>query len=132
MEHIIDKLHELKENLNQLQNLNYSEGNEDYESTRQLLERIIDRTYPEKDAQDLKRKLTVVSGLVATSSGISEPEHQNRYLEGISKAIRVIDTIVIEYELFGFDDFKPVKEKVETEVTFGVKNIASFSKKKTK
>ena len=131
MEQIIDKLNELKEKLNQLKNLNYHEGNEDYESTRQLLERIIDRTYPEKDAQDLKIQLDVFSSFVATSSTRYESERQNRYLKGITKAIRVIDTILSEYELFGFDDFEPIKEKVETEYKLGLRD-SFFRKKKTK
>jgi len=126
LEQIIDKLHELKEKLNQLKNLNYREGSEDYESIKQLLERIIDRTYPEKDAQDLKIQLD------AFSRARYEAERQNLYLKGITNAVRVIDTILDEYELFGFDDFKPVKEKVETEFKVGIKDFVSYGKKKTK
>lgn len=131
MEHIAEKLDDLKDRLNELKNINCHEGNDDYESIKQLLERIIDRTYPEKDAQDLKTKLDVFAPFVPISSVRYESARQNRYLKGITKAIRVIDTILIEYELFGLDDFEPVKTKIETELKVGLKDI-SYRRKKTK
>ena len=38
------------------------------------------------------------------------PEQTN-YITMIDKTIRIIKTIKEENELFGFDDFKPLKEK---------------------
>ena len=57
-------------------------------------------------------------------------ERQEDYVDNIGLSIRVIDTIKSEYALFGFDDFKPMKEKVETEWQIGSEKIGGFFKKK--
>jgi len=126
---IIDKLNELKNSLTDLKKQHHSKGGDDFESYRDLIKRIIDRTYPEKDARELKDKLMHKSWVI---SGNETDEYwQKFYLIKIDLAIRVINTILKEYELFGFDDFKPIKEKVETEIGINKGKISLF-KRKTK
>ncbi len=122
MEAILNKLDDLENKLQKLKSLYYYEGKDEYRSITQLLERIIDRIYPEKDAKEIKRKLY---------SYVSS-EGQTDYENDIDRAIRVIGTIKGEYELFGFDSFKPLKEKVKTEMEIGIGNIARFKKIKEK
>lgn len=121
MENIIKKLNELEDRLLGLKEVNYQKGYDEYHSITQLLERIIDRIYPEKDARQLKSKMYRRYG---------EEENQDDYLYDIDLAIRVINTIWGEYELFGFDDFKPLKEKVETEYQIGSEKLLGFFRKK--
>ena len=55
------------------------------------------------------------------------------YVSDCNQAIRAIDTVVEEFRLFGFDDFTPIKEKVETEYQVGSEKFGGFfRKKKTK
>lgn len=59
--------------------------------------------------------------------------HQDQYLESITRDVRAISTIINEYELFGFDDFTPVKEKKETKWGVGLSpNKTFFERKKSK
>lgn len=110
---IIDKLEELKNSLNELKKQHYSKGEEDFESYRDLLKRIIDRIYPEKDAEELKDRLKHTAWAITGNE--TDEYWQNFYLIKIDLALRVVNTILEEHELFGFDDFKPAKEKIETE-----------------
>ena len=106
----------------------YRQAREKYYQLSQLLERIIDRIYPEKDAKQLKNNLYPIA-YIATAK--SDAEEQKEFCDDIDMKINVIKTILEEYELFGFDDFKPVKEKVETEA--GIKaGIFNLSRKKTR
>jgi hypothetical protein len=55
------------------------------------------------------------------------------YASDCNQAIRAIDTIIEEFKLFGFDDFTPIKEKIETEYQVGSEKFGGFfRKKKTK
>ena len=54
------------------------------------------------------------------------------YVSDCNQAIRAIDTIIEEFKLFGFDDFTPIKEKIETEYQVGSEKFGYFKKKKTK
>ncbi len=121
MEIILNKLNDLENRLKELRSINYQKGRDEYYSITQLLERIIDRTYPEKDAKEIKRNLYQV---YVAGGG------QEKYVVDINLAIRTISTIRSEYELFGFDNFKPLKEKVESEWQIGSENIGVFFKKK--
>jgi len=111
MEKIILKLNELKTEMESLKKLHHSQGRERYSEIYSLLKRIIDRIYPEKDAKDLKRSL---SG-IPFAANYSDAEEQKDYLDGLDRKIRVVNTILEEHALLGFDDFKPIKEKIETE-----------------
>ena len=110
MKDIIKKLEELKNELLELKKMNHATGTPRYYSITQLTERIIDRIYPEKDSKTMKRKLFIVVGF----AGRNEIEKQKDYVDDIDRNIRVIDTILEEFKLFGFDDFKSLKEKTET------------------
>ena len=130
MSKIIEKLHDLKSKLNSLKETDYRTGNEEYYSINQLLERIIDRTYPEKDAGYLKSELNVS---FPVSNITDSQRNQRQYEICIGTTIRVINTIIDEYELFGFEDFEPMKEKTETEYQVGSERFgALYRKKKTK
>ena len=127
---IIDKLKELKKSLTNLKKQHHSKGRDDFESYRDIIKRIIDRPYPEKDAKELKDRLIHKSWAI---TGDETDEYwQKFYLTKIDLAIRVINTILEEHSLFGFDDFKPLKEKVETEVQIGSNKLAFWRRKKTK
>lgn len=127
---IIDKLEELKVLLSVLKNQHHSKGEKDFESYRDLIKRIINRIYPEKDAKELKDKLAHKSWII---TGKETDEYwQKFYLIKIDLAIRVISTILEEHELFGFDDFKPIKEKTETEIQIGSDKVGFWRRKKTK
>ena len=127
---IIDKLKELRALFETLKAQHHSKGEKDFDSYRELLKRIIDRTYPEKDAKELKDKLAHKCWAI---SGEETDEYwQKFYLTKVELSLSIINTILEEYELFGFDDFKPVKEKVETEVQIGSDKIGFWRRKKTK
>jgi hypothetical protein len=128
MEIILNKLNDLENRLQELKSVNYQQGKNEYRSITQLLERIIDRIYPEKDAKQIKSKMQYVRDWVLLEK--NDRKEQEDYTNNIDLAIRVIGTIKGEYELFGFDDFKPLKEKVETEWQIGSEKIGGFFKKK--
>ena len=132
MEKIIEKLNELKGMFEELKSVYHKKGEEEFDTTRDLLNRIIDRTYPEKDAKDLKDKLIHKSWVISSSTIEDDAYWQKFYLEKIDLSIRVINTILQEYELFGFDDFKPLKEKTETEWQVGSDKFGYIKKKKTR
>ena len=126
-EKIIGRLKEIKSNLQELKNKNYTEGEDDYGYFQQLLDRIVDRTYPETEAKKVKG----LHHTITVSIEKSPAEKQKEYVEDIINSIKLIDTILEEYELFGFEDFQPVKEK--TEKTFGLdKGKPSFLWKQSK
>lgn len=127
---IIDKLEELKNSFNELKKQHHSKGDDQFESNREILRRIIDRIYPEKDAKDLKEKLIHRSWIITGNE--SDEYWQKFYLDKIDMSVRIIETILEESELFGFDDFKPIKEKTETEVGLGFGKLAFWRRKKTK
>ncbi len=127
MEKIIDKLKKLRNELQDLKKVHHTKGKEKYKSIVSLLERIIYRTYPEKDAKLLICKLHILRGL--SFEKLPDSEEQNEYVYDVNLALKVINTILEEYELFGFDDFKPIKEKTETET--GIK-AGPFSYRKKK
>jgi len=130
MSKINEKLNEMKESLNNLKSQHHSKGEDNLTSCRNLIERIIGRIYPEKDAKELKNKL--VDRFWILTGGETDTYWQNSYLGNIDRAIMVIDTILEESELFGFEDFKPIKEKTETEVKIGSDKFGFWRRKKTK
>ena len=128
---ITDKLNELNKTLIGLKDLSRSNGADKFEACRDILNRIIDRTYPEKDAKELKSKLIHKNWAIHTGTIENEEYWQKFYIDKIDLSLRVINTILQEYELFGFDDFKPIKETVETESTLKT-GIFGFKRKKTR
>ncbi len=129
MEPVLNKLNDLENRLLELKSVNHQNGKDEYRSITQLIERIIDRIYPEKDAKQFKSKL--YRGIYVACGERTEEEEQEEYVYDIDLATRVIGTIKSEYELFGFDDFKPLKEKVETEWQIGTDKLGYFKKKKS-
>jgi ribosomal protein L29 len=130
MEKIIIKLNELKESLNNLKRQNHSGGEDDFKSFRNLIRRIIDRIYPEKDAKELKERLVHKSWIITGNE--TEEYWQKFYLIKINLSLEVINTILEEFKLFGFEDFKPIKEKVETEVQVGSNKFGFWRRKKSR
>lgn len=120
MEEIQSKLNDLQNKLQELRSKRYQDGQNEYESLIQFIKRIIDRLYPEKQATELKKELFMSWGSENT---------QKDYVIHIDLAIRVIGTIKAEDELFGLDDFKPLKEKVKTEWQLGSEKIGAMFKK---
>jgi hypothetical protein len=128
MEDILNKLNDLENRLQELKSVNHLKRIDEYYSITQLLERIIDRIYPEKDAKEIKGNLYPKKNQHIIYIG---NEVQGIFLDDLNTAIRTINTIKNEYELFGFDDFKPLKEKVETEWQIGSDKFGYFKKKKS-
>ena len=128
MEKILNKLDEFKNKLDELKSINYQDGVNEYRKITQLLERIIVKIYEEKDAKQIKSKLYRDIFLACERT---EEEEQEEYVYDIDLAIRVIETIKDEYELFGFEDFKPLKEKVKTEKQIGGDRFGFKFKKTT-
>ncbi len=129
MEKIITKLRDIKKTLEDLKQKHHAEGKEEFSQVDQVIQRIIDRIYPEKDAMDLKHKMHRNFFVCGDST---DAEDQENYLYNLDLVIKVVTTILEEYELFGFDDFKPLKEKTETEWQVGSDKFGFFKKKKTK
>ena len=117
MNKINEKLNEIKSSLNTLKTQHHSKGENELTSCQNLIERIIDRIYPEKDAKQLKDKL--VNRFWILTGNETDEYWQKSYLDKIDRTTRVINTILEESKLFGFEDFKPIKEKTETEVQIG-------------
>lgn len=129
MRKITNKLKELKILFESLKEQHHSKGESEFDKNRDFLERIINRIYPEKDAKELKEKLVHRKWII---SGDETDEYwQKFYLTKINLSLKVINTILEESDLFGFVDFKPIKEKVETEG--GIKTgLFNFKRKVTK
>jgi len=127
---IIKKLKEIKNSLEKLKNIHHSEGEAEFEKQMELIRRIIDRIYSEKDAKELKDKL--VHKVWILTGNESDEYWQNFYLDNINRSLRMISIILEESDLFGFDNFKPIKEKTETEVCLGLGKLAFWRRKKTK
>ena len=129
MEKIIKKLKDIKKQLESLKQKHHGEGKEEYYQIDQIIQRIIDRIYPEKDANDLKQKMR---RLLFVGGDSTDVEDQKDYNLDLDLAIKVVTTIIEEYELFGFDNFKPIKEKIETEWQVGSNKFGYVKKKKTR
>lgn len=101
MEKITNKLKELKGSFIELKNQHHKKGEDKFNSNREILRRIIDRIYPEKDAKELKDKLVHRSWVL---TGDEDDEYwQKFYLDKIDMSILVMETILEESELFGID-----------------------------
>lgn len=120
MEEIQSKLNDLQNKLQALRSKRYQDGQNEYESLIQFIERIIDRLYPERQATELKKQLFM---------SWPDGNTQTVYVTHIDLAIRVIGTIKAEDELLGLDDFKPLKEKVKTELQLGSEKFGMMFKK---
>lgn len=127
-EKVIDKLNAMKGRFTELKNVRYHEAKDEYYKMTEVLERIIDRIYPEKDAKSLKSKLHRGVWIAVEQS---EVEEQKDFCYDTDLKLHIIDAILEEHDLFGFDDFKPLKEKKETEWQVGSEKIGGFFKKKT-
>ncbi len=104
----------MKKSLELLETVNYSEGESELREHKWLLKRIITRIYPEKDAEELKNDL-VLRSFIASNSRMPV-DLQSFFVGDIKRAIRVINRILREYELCGFDDNVPMSGKLETNV----------------
>lgn len=127
---IINKLKELKTLFENLKKQHHSKGESEFDKNRDLLERIIDRIYPERDAKELKNKLK--NNVWILTGNETDKYWQEFYLTKINLSLKVINTILEESALFGFDDFKPIKEKTETEFQIGSNKIGFWRRKKIK
>lgn len=126
---IVDKLEEYERELLGLKKEDYRIGRDQYYKIHEKVIMIIRRVYPEKMAKEIENRFFSYFGV---SCGETTPEKEQReYLDEIGKDINAIGTIKEEFDLFGFDDFKSIKEKEETEVKVGVRDIF-WRKKKNK
>jgi len=123
---IIQKLNSLYEELEELKQKHYSEGQERLYDIHTLLERIIYRIYPDKDAKRLINSM-YSAVTIATSD---DAYNQREFITSIERAQRTIRTIKEESELFGFEDFKPLKEKIEEEYQIGSDKFGFWRKKR--
>jgi hypothetical protein len=121
-EKIISKLKEYKEELIALKLTHHSQGNS--KELKNKVKMVIRRVYP--NYEDVEKKLFPRGIYIAT--GTSQYD-QHDYIRDIEKIIGAIDIILEEFELFGFQDFEPVKKKIESELKLGIKN--SFWRRKT-
>jgi hypothetical protein len=127
MEKIITKLNSLFEELEELKQKHHSNGEKRLYEIHALLERVINRIYPEKDSKKIISGMYSCCGLATDDDSY----HQKEFIESIERSQKTIKIIKEEYELFGFDDFKPIKEKTETEVKLKT-GFLSASRKKIK
>ena len=128
MDKVIQKLDEIDKELDELKKLHHSEGSKKLYDINALLERIIKRIYPNKDAEQLIKRM-YYSAYIDTGD---DKYYQDMFISSIDMAKRVIKTIKEEFGLFGFEDFKPIKEKIETEVQIGSNKLAFWRRKKIK
>ncbi len=126
-EKVMSRLDEISGELEKLKSSNYTEGRKKEGELYNEINMFIRRIYP--NYKEVERKLFSVGGVVASNS----PElHQRDFLRDIDRLITAVNTIKREFETFGFDDFTPVKEKVETEYKVGSDKIGFYRKKTTK
>jgi len=105
------KLKDIQDRLTEMLKSNYLEGKEEVHYHIDFLERVIDRIYPEDHAKKMKIKLHSTPN---TPSDFMLKE-EIAYKEKLKRAISVIGLIADEDTYFGFDDFTPIKEKIENE-----------------
>lgn len=123
---IMKRLGEYKETLKRIRDDHYRDSEDVYNDVYQKIITAIKRIYPEPN----DKMKQFFSSAFAARVGADDHYWQQRYIEQIDEAIRAIDTMTEEFELFGFGDFKPVKEKIETTVGIG-KETFGFMRKKT-
>ena len=90
---IIDKLNEIKNSLNRLKKKHHSKGGDEFESDREIIRRIIDRVYPEKDAKELKDKLVYRHWIITGNE--TDEYWQKFYLDKIDMSIHQSHSIFI-------------------------------------
>lgn len=125
-EKVLEKINIMKNRFVELKNIRRTDAKEEYYQMAGVLERIIDRIYPVRDAQSLKGNL--VRGIYFAGP-TTEAEEQKDFIYDIDLKLRVIDTILQEHELFGFDNFEPIKKTKETEWQLGSDKIGFFKKR---
>jgi hypothetical protein len=119
-------LKELRDKLLPLKNLNHKEGEDELNRIKKQIKMTIRRIYPnpEKVEKSLFSSLWVGTDV--------EEYLQKDYLDDIEECVVAIETISTEIEVFGIDDFTPVKEKTETTTKVGLPKFFSHEVKKTK
>ena len=122
---IIKRLDEIKDELGRLRDSHYKTGRDKQYSLKSEARMIIRRVYP--NYQEVERKLISCYFGVALDN---EKLHQEEFITSLNDLTRTIEIMKSEFELFGFDDFTPVKEKIETEVQIGSGKLGGFWRKK--
>jgi|SRR3989344_3663836 len=103
------KLKDIQDRLTEMLKSNYDEEEVNYHIN--FLERVIDRIYPENHAKKMKIKLHLTPNSPSDFMLKKEIAHKNK----LKRAISLIGLIAEEDTYFGFEDFTPIKEKIETE-----------------
>jgi hypothetical protein len=131
---VIGKLQEFRNDLRELKSVNNEKGRGRLSQISSILDRIIERVYPEKDATRLKSEAHPPVGCVigCRSQSEYEAEEEQDYQDEVDNVTRVVETILEEHELFGLEDFEPKREKKETEWQVGHSKIGYIKKKTTK
>ena len=124
-EKVMVKLEEYKKKLEKLQEVHHSKGRDDFRLIHDKIKMMIRRIYPNPD-EIIKQFFKYFR-----VGHDNDQWHQEEYIGEIKDNLRVIDMIKEEFEIMGLDNFKPIKEKTETEVKVGIKDVF-WRKKKNK
>lgn len=127
-EKIISKLKEYKKDLEDLKNEHHDQGSKKKRAIHDKIVMFVRRIYPNPDTV-LKKIFPQFGFAVGTDD---DSYWQKRYIDSLEDEIRAVDTIIEEYELFGFDNFEPIKKQVEDEFQLGGRDLLKFSRKTKK
>jgi len=92
---------------------------------RSKLQMVIRRVYPEYEK--VEKKL-ICEHIFWNLDNNPNEFRQKSFLSDVNELINAVNTILEEDKIFGLKDFKPIKEKTETEVKVGIKD--SFWRRK--
>ena len=122
IERIINKLENIKKELISLLPLAEEEGKESLRKVKSQIIMIIRRVYPNPE---VIHKQLLPKGTRMYFSGMDTRPY---YISDIEQAIRAIETIIEEFNLFGLEEFEPVKKKVENKFQLGGKELLKFER----
>lgn len=114
---IMERLEGLKSQLLELKRETHTKGRTKFEKISQEYSMIIRRIYSEQE------RINYIVGSVPSICNKANEEEQEEYLRDIDSCIGCIDLIKREFDLFGFEDFTPLKKKTEIEISGGYKDI---------
>lgn len=130
LDKIKHSLIELKETLEKLLGNNFDTGKDEMYEIQSNLRMIIRRIYP--NSQEVEKQFIGDKHFYWTGDEVSSEARQKWFIRDVKEFIVVIDTILKEEEIFDLENFKPLKEKVETEWQVGSNKVGFFRKKKIK
>lgn len=124
------ELHHLQKEIDKLLRLEYSMSRDQIRDIYAKMDMIIRRIYP--NYQEVRDSL-IGTGIFHWDDDTfpNKELKQKWYIDDLKKILRGIDVIFSEKTIFGFEDFRPEKDKKETEWKLGLspKNIFIRGKK---